>query len=127
MTTQGNASLAAEARARRQERAARRERIDGRMTSVDAPVHGEHGTYKNWVCRCTPCTLAHTAAEKEARRGRWDRTKRNGNIAPGDRAHGRPCTYWNWGCQCGPCRGASARARSGAGRTAPTAPLTDTA
>jgi len=113
MSTQEDTSRTAEALTRHQKLAARRRCVDGKMIAVDAPTHGESSIYKNWGCRCTPCTLANTAAEKDLRRRRWDRTMRNGGIAPGARAHGRPCTYWNWGCQCAPCLNAAAHARSG--------------
>jgi len=104
---------------RRQRRSAKRKSINGRMVAVDAPLHGEPGTYNNWVCRCAKCTTANNAAAKVSRRARWDRTVRNGGIAPGDVAHGRSATYYNWGCQCRPCLDAAcaARLKSGASNT----------
>jgi hypothetical protein len=58
-------------RSRVWERMELRELIDGRLVAPRAPEHhGKVGTYKNWGCRCEPCTAANTATWTERARKR---------------------------------------------------------
>jgi hypothetical protein len=52
----------------RREHAAARVLIDGRLVATGAPQHGSRSTYVNWMCRCVPCTAAHTASLAARRR-----------------------------------------------------------
>jgi len=51
--------------------AEQRKALAARAAAGDpATPHGTEGGYKNWVCRCVPCTAANTAAVARYREGR---------------------------------------------------------
>lgn len=41
-------------------RMAEREMVDGRLVSINCPCHGTYSGYRNWYCRCLPCSAART-------------------------------------------------------------------
>lgn len=52
--------------------AKRRNRIKDRVVVIPADMeHGKDSTYTNWICRCGPCTQAHTDAWVD-----WDQNRR---------------------------------------------------
>lgn len=60
-----------------------------------SPTHGIPSTYKNYRCRCEPCTNANA---EDCRRRRRMRQK----LTPPPDAHGKHSTYKNWMCRCEP-------------------------
>lgn len=64
-----------------------------------APTHGIPSTYKNYACRCDPCTKANADDMRRRRRMRQ-------KLTPPADAHGKHSTYRNWMCRCEPCTAA---------------------
>ena len=75
--------------------------------------HGVKNTYREWGCRCEPCTQANSAALLAASQDRAARLAANPALRP----HGVELTYVSWGCRCRPCRRAHADARAKRRRT----------
>ena len=69
--------------------------------------HGEVGTYIHRKCRCSDCTDAHTAWNREQRA-----TRRAAPKEPGDPRHGTPSFYSNHGCRCQRCTEAAVTKRN---------------
>jgi hypothetical protein len=55
-------------RARVWARMEKRKLVDGRLVApLSADCHGKGSTYRNWGCRCEPCTAANRARQAERR------------------------------------------------------------
>ncbi len=71
--TQANTERSLEQRRKREAR-----RVPGRdgrlVTTADVP-HGDVCTYRNWGCRCRPCTTAHTSELYEYRQRRREQAR----------------------------------------------------
>lgn len=92
-------------RQRRQQRMDSRALVDGRLVApVATEKHGHDATYRNWGCRCVPCTEANTAHVR-----RFVDAKRGARLRVGDRLiapaaeHGTSSSYRNHSCRCAPC------------------------
>lgn len=81
----------------------RRARRDPSTLSEDA--HGKASTYRNWKCRCEPCTKAH--AEYSAPYTRAYHSRKKGQEVPEDK-HGTMTGYNVYACRCQPCKDANA-------------------
>lgn len=68
--------------------------------------HGTISTYRNWGCRCKPCSHANTLAIAAARKVYRERLQADFYVV----THGLNSTYVNWGCRCRPCTDAHADA-----------------
>lgn len=89
----------------KRERGARRQLVDGRLVATEANLHGTPATYANWMCRCRPCTAAHSERVMARRLRRGDKREMvDGRlVAVHAEEHGTYSTYINWMCRCEPC------------------------
>lgn len=85
----------------------RYETQNGRLVAIDAPedTHGTVGGYRNWGCRCVPCSTAGSQRSLLDRAKRFEKRIEIGGrlIAIEAPTHGTSSTYVNWGCHCELC------------------------
>ena len=60
--------------------------------------HGTTNAYRNYGCRCTPCSQAAVEDMFERKRAR-----RRRGLTRDDPRHGTENGYSNWGCRCRSC------------------------
>lgn len=90
------------------QKAGRRARAARLAANPNVAPHGVKNTYREWGCRCTPCTDANSEALLASRLDRAARLAADPGLQP----HGIERTYVNWGCRCRPCTDAHAHARA---------------